>query len=144
MRRAALFVILLAGCRTVPVSTTTSTSTTGADNGRAVIERFLNAAKAQDMQALAAAWGNNKGSIRDFTDRATLEKQSLIALKCLRHDQATIGAPSRGTGETLRMVVEMTQGSSKATPWFDVVKGPSNRWYVENFEIVMLQNKGFC
>ena len=89
-------------------------------------------------------FGNTKGPLRNQADRATVERQLLIQLQCLRHDKATVAGPARGEGGREIFTVDLTQGTLTASPRFTVVKGPSDRWYVEVFEIVVLQNKGFC
>ncbi len=141
MKRIALLLVLAAACKTVVVR---NTSMTGAATPRASIERLLAAAKAQDMQALGAIYGNEKGPRRDQDPRPLIERQLLIQLQCLRHDTAVIAEPTRGEGGRQHFVVDFTQGSLKASVSFTSVKGPSDRWYVESFEIVVLQNKGFC
>jgi hypothetical protein len=133
--------LLAAGCRTVVVSDSTLT---GGANPRAAIDRFLAGARAQDIQAVGAVFGNDKGPLRNQADRATVERQLLIQLQCLRHDKAVISGPARGEGGGEVFVVDFTQGSNIASVHFTVVRGPSDRWYVEMFEIVVLQNKGFC
>ena len=65
-------------------------------------------------------------------------------LQCLRHDKAVIAEPTRGEGGRQLFLIDFTQGSQKATVLFTTVKGPSDRWYVEIFDITVLQNKGFC
>jgi hypothetical protein len=117
---------------------------TGAATPRASIDRLLAAAKAQDIQALGAIYGNEKGPRRDQDPRPLIERQLLIQLQCLRHDKAVIAEPTRGEGGRQLFVIDFTQGSQKASVSFTTVKGPSDRWYVESYEIVVLQNKGFC
>ena len=117
---------------------------TGGANPRDAVERFLAGARAQDIQAIGAVFGNDQGPLRDHADRTTIERQLLIQLQCLRHDKSVISAPARGEGGTQVFTVDLTQGTLTASPHFTVVRGPSNRWYVEIFEITVLQNKGFC
>ncbi len=141
MKKIALLLVLVAACKTVVVPDTTLS---GAATPRAAVERFLAAAKAQDMQALGADFGDDKGALRDHQDRAITERRLIIMLQCLRHDSAVISEPKRGEGGRQLFSVDFTQGQQKATVAFTTVKGPSDRWYVEVFEIVVLQNKGFC
>jgi hypothetical protein len=141
-RIALLLVLAAAACTTVPVRET-STMTGGA-SPRDAVDRFLAGARAQDIQALGAVFGNDQGPLRDHADRSMVERQLLIQLQCLRHDKATVSAPERGAGGSNIFTVNLTQGTLTASPHFTVVRGPSNRWYVEIFEIVELQNKGFC
>jgi hypothetical protein len=141
VKRIALLLVLAAACKTVAVR---DTSMTGAATPRASIERLLAAAKAQDMQALGAIYGNEKGPRREQDPRPLIERQLLIQLQCLRHDKAVIAEPTRGEGGRQLFVIDFTQGSQRASVSFTTVKGPSDRWYVESYEIVVLQNKGFC
>jgi hypothetical protein len=141
MRRVALLLVLVAACRSAPVA---DTSLTGAATPRASLDRFLAAARAQDLQALGADFGDAQGALRDHSDRATTERRLLIMLQRLRHDKAVVSAPSRGEGGTQVFSVNMTQGSITADAKFAVVKGPAGRWFVQQFDIVTLQNKGFC
>jgi hypothetical protein len=141
-RIALLLVLAAAGCKTVPVRET-STMTGGA-NPREAVERFLAGARSGDIQALGAVFGNDQGPLREHADRSMVERQLLIQLQCLRHDKAVISAPVGGAGGTEIFTVDMTQGTLAASPHFTVVRGPASRWYVEVFEIVALQNRGFC
>ena len=144
MKRIALLLVLaVAACKTVPVRETSTTMTGGA-NARDAVDRFLAGARAGDIQALGAVFGNDQGPLREHADRAMVERQLLIQLQCLRHDKAVISAPVGGAAGTEIFSVDMTQGTLTASPHFTVVRGPANRWYVEVFEIVALQNKGFC
>jgi hypothetical protein len=147
-RIAFVLVLAAAACRTVPVSTTTGATAgaaaTGGATPRDAVDRFLSAARAQDLQALGAVFGNDQGPLRDHADRSVVERQLLIQLQCLRHDKATVSAPVRGPGGTDIFTVDLAQGTLAASPKFTVIRGPENRWYVEVFEIVELQNKGFC
>ena len=141
MKRIALMLVLVAACKTVAVRDETLT---GAATPRAAVDRFLAAAKAQDMQALGAEFGGVAGPARDHEERTVSERRFIIMLQCLRHDKAVIAEPTRGEGGRQLFSIEFTQGSQKATVLFTTVKGPSDRWYVEVFEITTLQNKGFC
>jgi hypothetical protein len=141
VKRIALLLVLVAACRTVVVSDNTLT---GAATPRAAVERLLAAARSQDIQALGAVFGNDRGPMRNQAERATVERQLLIQLQCLRHDKAVISEPARGEGGRTIFTVDFTQAANTATSRFTVVKGPSDRFYVEIFDIVALQNKGFC
>jgi hypothetical protein len=141
-RIALLLVLAAAACTTVPVRETAIM--TGGANPRDAVDRFLAGARSQDIQALGAMFGNDQGPLREHADRAMVERQLLIQLQCLRHDKAVISAPVGGAGGTEVFTVDLSQGTLKASPHFTVVRGPSSRWYVEVFEIVELQNKGFC
>jgi hypothetical protein len=141
VKRIVLLLVLAAACRTVAVP---DTNLTGGQTARGAVDRFLAGARAQDIQAVGAVFGDDKGALREHSDRAITERRLLIMLQCLRHDKAVISEPARGESGRQLFTVELTQGTLTASPQFTVVKGPSDRWYVEVFEIVKLQNKGFC
>jgi hypothetical protein len=141
VKRIALLLVLVAACKTVVVR---DPAMTGAATPRATVDRFLAAARAQDMQALGADFGDDKGPVREHETREVTERRSIIMLQCLRHDKAVIAEPTRGEGGRQLFLIEFTQGSNKASVLFTTVRGPSDRWYVEKFDIVTLQNKGFC
>ena len=143
MKRIALLLVLAAAaCKTVPVRETASM--TGGATPREAVDRYLAGARAQDIQAVGAVFGNAQGPLREQADRPMVERQLLIQLQCMRHDKAVISEPVTGAGGVQIFTVDLTQGTLKASPHFTVVRGPSSRWYVEVFEIVELQNKGFC
>ena len=143
MKRIALLLVLAAAaCKTVPVRE--APTMTGGANPRDAVDRFLAGARSQDIQALGAVFGNDQGPLREHADRSMVERQLLIQLQCLRHDKSSISEAVSGAGGVQIFTVDLTQGTLKATPHFTVVRGPAGRWYVEIFEIVELQNKGFC
>jgi hypothetical protein len=144
VKRIALLLVLatvFSSCKTVVVRDTTLT---GGKTPRDAVDRFLAGARAQDLQAIGAVFGNEQGPLRDHADRTVIERQLLIQLQCTRHDKATVSEPVRGEGGRQVFTVDMTQGANSAAVKFTTVKGPSDRWYVLIFEIQVLQNKGFC
>ena len=141
MKRSALLLVLAVACRSVPVS---DIGLSGGATPRAAVDRFVAGARAQDIQAVGAIFGDDKGPRRDRDPRPTLERQLLIQLHCLRHEKSNVSGPARGEGGRQVFTVDLTQGKLEASVPFTVVKGPSDRWYVEGFDIVLLQHKGFC
>lgn len=117
---------------------------TGSDSPQAAVSKFLAAAKAQDVQALGAAWGDEKGAARDNLERQQLEQRAFIMLCLLRHDQARLGAQQMLPQGRIGIPVDLTQGQLRATSTFTTARTGSGRWYVQNFETVVLQNVGFC
>jgi hypothetical protein len=140
--------VLLAACRTSPpviVSTATKPAagnTTGGSDAPGAIRAFMSAAKQQDLQALGAVWGNASGPARDAISREELEKRELIMIRCLRHDRYDIAGEAPNPGGSRAMVVNLTYRDLSRSTNFVVVRGPSNRWYVEKFDLDPLQ--GIC
>jgi hypothetical protein len=115
----------------------------GAGSTEGAVQAFLNAARAQDLQAMSAVWGNDESPTRERIERQELERRLLIMMCHLRHDESRIGEPQAGeAGRTLRPA-ELTQGGKSATTTFTLVQNKkSGRWFVEDFELRPLV--GFC
>ncbi|MFI5312247.1 MAG: hypothetical protein ACHQQ3_13485 [Gemmatimonadales bacterium] len=134
-----MLLVLAAACHRA----STSGPLAGAVSPRAAVEQFLAAAKAQDMQAIGAVWGDENGAMRDRTKRDELEKREVVMLSLLRHDQARLSEPAAAPAGRVTMLVDLTQGQLKANVKFTTAKGPSNRWFVADFDTGLLQNQGF-
>lgn len=135
LRRLGLSVLVLltaAGCRAGAVPS----GSTGAASSTEAVVAFLNAAKAQDLQAISAVWGNDESLTRDRVDRQELERRLLIITCHLRHDESRIGAPRLGEAGRNLMNVELVKGTLQATVPFTTVRNPRNdRWYVEDIDL---------
>ncbi len=120
------------------------TSLTGAASAREAAMMFLNAAKAQDLQAMGAVWGSTEGASRDNMDREQLDRRLLILQPCYVADRSQILDESMGAGPTERRLrLQLTRGTTTKTIEFKVVRGPSSRWYVEDVNYDALQ-ADFC
>ena len=116
---------------------------TGATSSDAAVQQFLFAAKAQDLQALSAVWGNEESPVRDRADRQELERRLLIMVCHLRHDESRIGPAQAGEGGRVMHRVDLTQGTKTAAPIFTTVRNrKSGRWFVETFDMTAVS--GFC
>lgn len=133
-----LTLALLAGCRTVPVG-----NETGATSSAMAVTQFLSAARAGDIQALSAVWGNADGPTRDRVQRQELERRLLIIVCHMKHDESRIGPPAAGEADRVLHIVEMTQGPRTAAVTFTTIKNRrSDRWYVENVDLSPV--RAFC
>jgi hypothetical protein len=105
---------------------------------------FLGAAQSQDLQAMGAVWGTDKGAARDNMDREQLERRLILLQPCYVHDRAQVLDERLGTTPNDRAVrIQITRGTRTKTLEFDIVKGPSNRWYVLDVDYETVQND-FC
>jgi hypothetical protein len=105
---------------------------------------FVSAARSQDLQAMGAVWGNAQGSARDHMDRAEFERRLIILQPCYVHDRAQIINEEIGAMATERRVqIQLTRANRTKTLVFKVVRGPSNRWYVEDAAYETVQ-ADFC
>lgn len=151
MKKTLLAIFLLTACSRAVTTTTSSpvgapsptvSHMTGAATPRAAVEQFLNAVHAQDIQAMSVIFGTNKGPSRDNMDREELEKR-LIILQCyFGHDKFRILGETVGEGGHRVVATELTRGTNIRTPRFYAIRGPSNRYYVDNMEIAAVRD--FC
>lgn len=138
---ALLGVVLASGCRSVAVN---SAQLVGAASPKAAVEMMLAAAQIQDIQALAAVWGDEQGMTRDRIGRAELEVRALAMICLLRHDSQKLGEPQQAGGGRYLVNVDLTQKGNAATTTFTLARTAAGRWLVHTFELIPLQNKGFC
>lgn len=124
---------------TVPRPVSTTSSLPGAADAGAAVRAFLAAAKQQDLQALGGVWGDANGPARDAISREELEKRELIMLKCLRHDRYDVVGDAPGAGGARVLAVAIAYKDVSQSTNFTAVRGPSNRWYVEKFDLEPLQ-----
>ena len=134
---------LSAGASNAP-SPSNSTSMVGASTPKGAVEMMLTAAKMQDIQALSAVWGDEQGMTRDRVDRKELEMRSIDLICLLKHDSEHLGEPAQAAGNRFIIATELVQGTNTATTNFLVARSSAGRWLVTTFDVVALQNKGFC
>ena len=142
VKRTILLLLTVAACRSAstpsPGSTgpagspVSSANLPGAAAPRQAVERFLGAAKSQDLQEMSIAWGTSKGPARDQFERTELEKRLIVMQGCYDSDKHRIIDENPGDNGKRILRVELTKGTVTKTPRFTTVKGPSDRWYVED------------
>lgn len=136
-----LLAVVVAACARNPGM---GTSLTGAPTARDAATMFVGAANSQDLQAMGAVWGSDKGAARDNMDRMELERRLIILQPCYAHDRAQVLDDRIGTVVTQRLVrIQLTRANRTKTLEFKVVRGPSNRWYVEDTAYETVQ-ADFC
>ena len=62
--------------------------------------------------------------------------------QCFNHDRFTIVDEGPGVSGRRVIKVQVARGTRSKTPSFTAVKGPSERWYVLDGDIVAMQE--FC
>lgn len=109
---------------------------TGAPSSREAVESFLGAARAQDLEAMSVVWGTAKGPARDQMKREELEKRELVMMCFFDHERYRVLSESERQGSSGRTYrVELSKGALRRTTNFYTVRGPSDRWYVENADL---------
>ena len=120
----------------------TDLSVTGAPEARGAAQAFLDAGKAQDLQALSAVWGNTTGPLRNTESHEKLEKRELIMMCFFKFDTDSIGSPSAAAGSRIVFPVTLRRGAIVAVTTITTVPGPSSRWYVETIDLPKIEK--FC
>lgn len=131
-------VLILGACRPGGMGTEP-----GANTSQEAVLEFLNAARAQDLQAISAVWGDEEGLARDRMERQELERRLILMSCLLRHEESRIGEAQRGEGGRLIHSVVVRQGTQEVTVPFTAARNRnSGRWFVQDFDTRSLQS--FC
>ena len=147
MKKLAIVALLVVSActRTVVVSSPQTTpGQPGATTPRDAISRFMSAAKNQDLQALGMIWGSAAGpamkSSESGEEKDTREKREIILMCYLKHDSfRVLGEAPAANGERVLALEVKYQGLTRSTN-FTVTRGPSERWYVRQFDIEALRD----
>ena len=144
MKKLITTLALLCACSSAPPPAAApapivSGNQTGGADALSAIRGFLTAAKQQNIQALGAFWGDAGGPARDRMERAEAEKRELIMICYLKHDRYEIAGDAPNPGGTRAVVVNLMFGELTRSTTFQVVQGPGRRWYVQNVDLVPLQ-----
>jgi hypothetical protein len=132
---AIVLLLVAAGCRrTVVVGSATTVNDPGAPTPREAVDRFMAAASAQDLQAMSLVWGTAAGPTISTMDKEERDKREIIMLCFLKHDRYQILGEAPGPEGERVFAMEVTfKGLTRSTT-FKSVRGPSNRWYVREFD----------
>jgi hypothetical protein len=133
-RSIAVLLFLASACR--PIA---SGPQTGATSPEGAVDAFISAAKAQDLQALGGIWGSAKGPARATMPRAELEQRELILIRLLCQDESRVTSSTPGTEGRRILKLDMTRAGRTLPVTFTTIRGPEDRWYVEDVEVVKLQ-----
>ncbi len=141
-----LLLVLASACttRTIEVPAPVPVSAPPVAAGpRPALDAFLSAIRAQDLQALATAWGDKSGPVRDTKvfSREEMEQRELILIRCFKHDRARVLNESPAADNERVFQVELVRGTLTRVADFFTTKGP-DRWYVRSAN--MDQVKDLC
>jgi hypothetical protein len=134
VKRIALVLLAVVACRSTPSygNAAGERQLAGAASPREAVQSFLAAVKSQDLQAMSVIWGTPKGPARDQVDRAQLERRELIMQCYLTHDKFDIQSDARSDNDTHKLGVSLTKGNLTREATFTTVRGPADRWYVQD------------
>lgn len=139
MKRLVIVLCAAAACHSAPPGIRVGTS-----DPRSAVEQILAAARAQDLQAVTAVWGDERGLLRDRISREEVESRSFILACLLRSDTHTLGDPLPAPGGHVLITADLTQGKARGSTRFELAQTPERRWLVTNVDVQALQNAGFC
>ena len=115
---------------------------TGASAPKLAAEQFLRAVKANDLQAMSTVWGTQNGPARETMERTSMEKREIILVCYLTHDTSRVVAEAQGSEGRRDIRVELKRGNLTRQTTFYTIRGPRDRWYVENVDIAAVRD--FC
>ena len=142
MRKLLIGLLFVTSCKssTMEIPAATPMPAAAAVNARPALDLFLAAIRAQDLQALSAAWGDRNGPIRDskLVGRQEMEERELFLMKCFKHDSYRILGESPAADNERVLQVELTRGTLRRTTDFYVAKG-ADRWYVRSGNLSAVQ-----
>jgi hypothetical protein len=137
---AALFFV--AGCTTATQTIPNNGQLTGAASAQLAVDQFLVAVRNRDLQAMGTVFGTNKGPARETMDRTELEKREVILACYFNNDSYRVLGEQAGQGGHREVQVELKRGSQTRQSTFYAIKGPGDRWYVDNMDIASVRD--FC
>ena len=145
MRKLLLIGLLFAGAcqtRTVEVPAPAPVAAAPVAAGpRPALDAFLAAIRAQDLQALAIAWGDKNGPVRDSKvfSRQEMEQRELILIRCFKHDRARVLNETPAADNERAFQVELVRGTVTRVTDFFTAKGP-DRWYVRSGDMASVKD----
>lgn len=147
MRRLAMLIVcaaaLVGGCRRqVDVGSPATPALPGGTGGataREAVERFMTAARVQDLDAMSQVWGTTSGPVRSTMNRQEWEMREVVFMRCLRHDSWRVLGESPAAGGERLMIIETRFKDLTRSTNFYAVMGPQQRWYVRAFDMPPLE-----
>jgi hypothetical protein len=126
--------------RKVQVSSPTPTGTgaagqVGGATPAEAVAMMLAAAKAEDLQAVGAVWGDTDGLSREKWPRSEFEMRAFYVVKCLRNDRYQILSEGNAANGRRLATVQIVKGTNNLQTNFRMVKGKNDRWLVENADL---------
>lgn len=99
------------------------------------VSMMLAAAKAEDLQAVGAVWGDSEGLSREKWPRSEFEMRAFYVVKCLRNDRYQILSEGTAANGRRLATVQVVKGPVNVQTNFRLVKGKNDRWLVENADL---------
>jgi hypothetical protein len=113
----------------------------GAPAAQAAIERFLQYAAVKDYAGMGWVFGTSSGPVVERDPLGEVEQRMYALANLLEHDSFIIagGSPVPGrTGGAMSFQVTIMRGGRTFEVPFTAVRGPQERWYVEQLTVEAL------
>lgn len=91
---------------------------------------------------MSTVFGTSKGPARETMDRTELEKREIILACYFNHDTSRTLGEGAGLEGHRDVRVELKKGNLTRQTTFYTVRGPGDRWYVDNMDIAAVRD--FC
>lgn len=136
LSRLVLVVLLAAGCGGNPGAGGSPNSPPVAP--ALIIERFLQAVNAQDLETMARLFGTERGSILNRDPRSEVEQRMYTLAAILRHEDYQLEGerpvPGR-LGQAVQMIVRMRFGSRQVAVPYTLVRTRNGPWIIEQIDV---------
>lgn len=106
-----------------------------------VVERFLQAANANDLETMTQLFGSSSRTIDELDGRTKAERRMHVLATLLRHDDYRILRQSAVPGrlrEATELQVQLRQGDREVVVPHLVVRRKSGGWIIEKIDIEQL------
>lgn len=137
-RITPVVLLFLAACAT---SLPEPRSTPGGPTATVAVQRFLQLASVEDYVEMGYIFGTEDGPIIRRDPPSDVERRMYAISNILQHEQFVIGpespVPGR-TGEAVRLEVHLTKRGAEYEVPFVSVRGPDNRWFVEQVDLTAI------
>ncbi len=110
-----------------------------------VVERFLQAANANDLETMTQLFGSSTRTIDQLDGRTKAQRRMHVLATLLRHDDYRILSQSAVPGrlrEATELQVQLRQGDRDVVVPHLVVRRKSGGWIIERIEIERLTQGG--
>jgi hypothetical protein len=134
--------LFLAACTSATQTMPNNGQLTGAATPQLAVDQFLVAVRNRDLQAMSTVFGTTRGPARETMDRTELEKREIILACYFNNDSYRVLGEQSGQEGHREIRVEIKRGSQTRQTTFYTIKGPGDRWYVDNMDIASVRD--FC
>jgi hypothetical protein len=116
----------------------------GAAAPGAAVERFMHLIATQDYIAMGWVFGTDRGPIIRRDPPRDVERRMALIANVMKHDRFAVGSqrpvPGR-IGGAFRFDVTVTNAGRDHVVPFTAVRGPGNRWFIEDVALDVITTR---